>query len=218
MDADMNSASSPGWSSARASALRAVRARDHGRDVDAIRDDLRGEFAARGVEVSNERLDYMAEEIARSYGFAGPFRLFGDSLAALGKVWRVMRESGGPDWLQPPKGNYPRAQAFYNERLEGVDQHKDLVARVYKVIRDDEDEEVVVCTWLSIGRDAAKRPNRVQVNVGNAAIGYVSKGDFSDLYRLIETAARRGRVIWVDSFIVPDQGSYTVDVKLPARE
>ena len=214
MSENTNSASN----AARTSVLRTVRARSRGRGLVPIRDDLQAEFVARGIQVPEEQLDHMAEAIARSYGIAGPLRLFRDSLAAAGEVWRVLKESEGPDWLQPPKGSYPQAEAFYNVRLEGVEQHKDLVARAYELIRDDDDDEVVVCTWLSIERDAAKRPSRVQVNVGNAAIGYISKGDFSGLYRMIESAERRGRVIWVDSFIVPDKERYIVDVRLPARE
>jgi hypothetical protein len=99
-----------------------------------------------------------------------------------------------------------------------VGQHQDLVARVYGAVKDSDDDEVVVCTWLSVERDAVNPPGRVQVRAGDAVIGYLSGEDSPVLYRMIEAAERRGRVVWVDSFIVPDEKGYAVEVSLPAGQ
>jgi hypothetical protein len=201
----------------RTDALRAVRARSRGRDVAEIREDLHRELVARGVEVPDERLGQMAQQMARTSGLAGSLHLFKDQLSAFRRILHVLKESEGPDWLRPPKGNYPQAAAFRSVPLEGVGQHQDLVARVYRAVKDSDDDEVVVCAWLSTERAAAEQPGRVQVHAGDAALGYLSGEDSPALYRMIEAAERRGRVIWVDSFIVPAETGYAVEVSLPAR-
>jgi hypothetical protein len=149
-----------GWAK-RTAALRVVKARSRDRDVAAIREDLHREFAARGIEVPDERLDSLARGIARSYGPAGAVRLAKDHFSAIRQILRILEESEGPGWLRPPKGNYPQAVAFRSVPLEGVGPHQDLVARVCEAVKDSDDDEVVVCTWLSIDRDAADPPGRV---------------------------------------------------------
>jgi hypothetical protein len=56
------------------------------------------------------------------------------------------------------------------------------------------------------------------VRAGDAVIGYLSGEDSRVLYRMIAAAERRGRVVWVDSFIVPGDKGYAVEATLPAGQ
>lgn len=89
-----------------------------------------------------------------------------------------------------------------------------MVASVYNAIKDDDSDQIVVCTWLCLEHSDGGAI-RLSVRAGDAPLGYLSEKDFAPLRGLVERAQARRRAVWVDAFIALQENRYHISVSLP---
>lgn len=199
----------------RMDAIRAVRSRSHGQDQATIREDLRREFGLRNVATSEEQLGRLSSQIAASYGLAGTPRVLHGWLSSLGQVHRVLKEAEGPEWLRPPKGEYPKTGHWCSVRLQDIESRQAVLDAIATTLAEDGNgDEVVACAWLCLARDSAGIPV-IAVCAGQETLGYVPQELQESVSSLVKQSKQRGKAVWIDAFIERKHDQYIVDISLP---
>lgn len=139
-----------------------------------------------------------------------------DLFSALRDFLRLLRTSGPPESLKPPKGRHVLASEYLCVRATGTGEFQGAIQSVFEMVREDSDGDVVVCAWLSPKPDTNMSSTPIDLCVGSSTVGWLGDETLSqDKLRSLKKLLRRRRSVWVDAFIRIESNEYVVDVNLP---
>jgi hypothetical protein len=214
-------------------AVRAVHARQVGRDPVIVRTALEEELAKRGIaEPAPDRVERMTRMLVAAQGPLASLRVMHEMWNFVGELREAVRGPEAPEWLKPPPGLEVGIPTSENQsgpgeimevaEVELADGAQTFLARAFnatydpRYVEEGEAEESNCKVWIDTRR---LPPSGAQLPIilGQELIGALVGEDALALERDLRKAEKKDQPLILEATIERDSDRFSVWVIVPAE-